>query len=226
MSHPLLVGSCLLLVSVSSMGAMDVEFLDLRLGGGMLSNNFEGSSTTTVTDNSTHVSTTTDSAHGGRDADNHYRGQFQLVWGNLGPFGGLILGGGIAANHARFKNGPQEAEVTTPVVDVLIGYGYAVSKSWHFELTPFAGAGRAYYHVSDEGSSSTSTDTERYYEYGAKIGTYVTSESGMQIGIDIPYLVGRFNPKYDHSDADSSYSVTDSRRNEGFGLLVTIGQRF
>lgn len=214
------------ILSISAVAAAEVDFLDLRLGVGVLSNTFKGASSTTAVDTNTHVSTTTDSSHDGRDSDNNYRGQMQLVWGYLGSAGGLIVGVGIAANQARFNNGSQEADVTTPTVDFLLGYGYAVSKAWHFELTPFAGAGRAYYSVRDNGSSSTSKDWEKFYEYGAKIGTYYTWDSKIQVGIEVPYLVGRFNPDYQHDDANNSYTVTDTRRNEGFGLLMTVGVRF
>jgi hypothetical protein len=213
-------------LSISIVGAAEADFLDIRLGGGVLSSDFKGASSTTVVDNSTHISTTTDSGRDGRDSDGNYRGQVQLVWGYLGSAGGLIIGAGIAANNARFDNGSQDADVTTPVVNILIGYGYAVSKAWHFELTPFAGAGRAYYSVRDNGSSNTSKDWDKYYEYGAKIGTYFTWDSGMQIGVEVPYLVGRFDPEYNHDESDYSYTVTDSRRNEGFGLLATVGKRF
>ncbi len=218
--------SLIALLPVSAMAAADLDFWDLRVGAGVLSNNFEGASSTTVTNNTSNISTTTDSSEDGRDAESNYRGQIQLVWGNLGTAGGLILGGGIAVNNARFDNSSQDAEVSIPVVNVLAGYGYAVSKNWHFELTPFAGAGRAYYNVTDYGSSKDAKNAEKYYEYGAKIGTYVTSDDGLQLGIDVPYLVGRFNPKYDQRDDDNSYSVSDSRRNTGFGLLVTLGKRF
>jgi hypothetical protein len=214
------------IVSLAGLAAADVDFMDIRVGAGVLSDTFKGSSSTTIVDANTNVSTTTYSGRDGRDADAHYRGQMQVVWGSLGSGGGLIIGAGIAANHARFDNGSQDAEVTTPVIDVLLGYGYALTTAWHIELTPFAGGGRAYYSVRDKGNTSTSKDWEAYYEYGAKLGTYITSDSGMQIGVEVPYLIGRFNPTYDHRDANNSYTITDSRRSEGLGLLVTIGKRF
>lgn len=213
-------------LAISAIGAAEVEFLDLRLGGGILSDNFKGASSTTVTDKTTSISTTTNSGEDGRDADSNFRGQLQLVWGNLGEAGGLIVGGGIAINNARFDNGAQEADVTTPVIDIMIGYGYAVTPEWHFELAPFAGVGRTYYSVRDNGSSTTSSEWDSYYEYGVKIGTYFTADSGWQVGVEIPYLVGRFNPEYDHNDNANTYTISDERRNQGFGLLVTVGMRF
>lgn len=225
MHHHLAIPSLILIAGVT-LSSAEMEFLDLRLGGGILSNEYKGTSSTTVVNGNSNVSTTTDSGDDSRDADRNYRGQLQLVWGNLGPVGGLILGGGVAVNQSRFDNGNQEADVTTPVVDILIGYGLAVTSGWHFELTPFAGAGRAYYSVRDQGSSSTSKEWSKYAEYGAKIGTYFTIADTLQFGLEVPYLVGRFDPEYTHNDGTDSYSVSDSRRNQGFGLLLTVGGRF
>lgn len=220
---------CPLLVVVAtttSLGAAELSFLDLRVGGGILSNEFKGSSSSSVTNNSTNVTTNTSNDDDARNADNNYRGQIQLVYGNLGPAGGLIVGAGIAANQARFENGPYRTDVTTPVVDVLIGYGIAVTPGWHFELTPFAGAGRAYYSVHNDGDSSTEKDWSKYAEYGVKLGTYFTFAESLQVGLEIPYLVGRFNPEYNHDDGQNTTTITDTSRNQGFGLLLTVGGRF
>jgi len=206
--------------------AADVTFLDLRFGGGMLSNEFKGSSSTTVTNTNTQVATNTNSGDDSRNSDGNYRGQVQLVYGNLGPVGGLILGAAVAANHARFDNGNYDSTVTTPVLDVMIGYGIAVTTSWHFELTPFAGYGRAFYSVTDSNSSTTSKDSTDYVEYGGRIGTYYTFPGGLQLGVEVPYLVGRYNPEYNHDSGTDSYNVSDERRNQGFGALASLGVRF
>lgn len=226
MSRSVHACSLLVIAAASSLGAAELTFLDLRVGGGILSTTFKGSSSSTVTDNSSNVTTDTSSGNDVDNADSNYRGQFQVVYGNLGPAGGLILGGGIAVNQARFDNGFYRMDVTTPVVDVLIGYGIAVTPGWHFELTPFAGAGRAYYSVHSKGDSDTSKDWDKYIEYGAKIGTYFTFAESLQVGIEVPYLVGRFNPEYNHDDGQNTYNVSNSSRNEGFGLLLTVGGRF
>jgi hypothetical protein len=220
-----LIAPTLALALALPASAEDLSFLDLRLGGGVLSNHFKGKSTTTVDDGSGNV-TSSSSSESGRDSDSNYRGQLQLVYGNLGPAGGIILGGGIAANHATFDNGSQDAKVTTPAVDLLIGYGIAVTPMWHFELTPFAGAGRAYYSVTDNGNTDTSKEWTKYVEYGAKLGTYVTFAGSLQLGVEAIYLVGRFEPDYDYDDGADRVSVSDKRRMEGFGGLVTLGGRF
>lgn len=213
-------------VGTGSASAADVTFLDLRFGGGLLSNEFKGSSSTTVTTGGNQVGTTTNSASDGRNSDGNYRGQVQLVYGNLGPAGGLILGAALAANHAQFENGNVDSTITTPVLDVMIGYGIAVSPNWHFELTPFAGYGRTFYSVTDSNSSSTSKDSTDYVEYGARLGTYYSFPGGMQLGLEVPYLVGRYNADYSHTSGSSSYQVSDESRNQGFGVLASVGVRF
>ena len=218
--------SLAVVLGAGSASAADVTFLDLRFGGGVLSDDFKGSSSTTVTNSNTQVSTNTNSGEDGRDSDGNYRGQVQLVYGNLGPVGGLILGAAVAVNHARFDNGNYDATVTTPVLDVLIGYGIAVTPEWHFELTPFAGYGRAFYSVTDSNSTTTSSDSTDYVEYGGRLGTYYTFRSGMQLGLEVPYLVGRYNPEYNHESGNDTYSVSDERRSQGFGILASIGVRF
>lgn len=215
----------LLAAAIAVPAAEDLSFLDLRLGGGVLSNNFEGKSKTTVDDGSGSVSTSSSSADG-RDSDSNIRGQVQLVYGNLGPAGGLILGAGFAANHATFENQYQDAKVTTPAIDVLIGYGIAVTPMWHFELTPFAGAGRAYYSVSDGDNTDTSEEWSKYVEYGGRLGTYITFAGSLQLGLEAIYLVGRFDPDYEYDDEADRVSVSDTRRMEGFGGLLTLGGRF
>lgn len=214
-----------LAAAIAAPAAEDLSFLDLRIGGGVLSNNFEGKSKTTIDDGDGNVSSSSSTADG-RDSDSNIRGQVQLVYGNLGPAGGLILGAGIAANHATFENDYQDAKVTTPAVDLLIGYGIAVTPEWHFELTPFAGVGRAYYSVSDNGSTDTSKEWTKYVEYGGRLGTYFTFAESLQIGLEAIYLVGRFEPDYDYNDGEDSVSVSDKRRMEGFGGLLTLGGRF
>jgi hypothetical protein len=226
MTSSLLSRTVLALVAASGLSAAEVTFMDLRLGGGMLSNTFKGSSSTTIVDNSTSISSSSDNGGDGPDSDQNYRGQLQFVWGNLGPAGGLIIGAGVAVNHARFDDAVNDGEITTPVVDVLIGYGLAVTPEWHFELTPFAGIGRSYYSVKSGDSTSTSKDWDKYYEYGAKIGTYYTFAQRTQIGIEVPLLVGRFDADFDHQDNGHTVTLSDQRRNQGIGVLATVGVRF
>jgi hypothetical protein len=209
----------------TSLTAADLTIADLRVGAGVLSDQFKGASRTTVTDGQGGI-TTTRSSEDGRDADSHYRAQVQFVGGRLGTGGGFIYGLGLGVNHATWDNGSQDAHATSPSIGLLLGYGYAFTPAWHIEVTPFAGYGRTYYSVSDGGSSETSEEWSEYVEYGARIGTYVALGDDLVLGIEIPYLVGRFEPDYDYDDGTDSVSVSDERRSEGFGVLLTLGGRF
>lgn len=216
----------LLAFSALPLAAADMQISDLRLSVGLLSRDYEGASNTTVTDGNGTTSSTSSSEEG-RDADENWRGQLQYVHGNLGAGGGFIWGFGIAANHAKWENGAQDARVTTPTLDVLLGYGYAFTPNWHIEVTPFAGYGRAFYSVTDSNSTETDEDSTHYIEYGAKVGTYVSLGNDLVLGVEIPYMVGSFDPDYDYTDGqNNSVSVSDERSNSGFGVLLTIGGRF
>lgn len=226
LSRTVLCSTAMLGLASIPLAAADMVVSDLRLGFGVMSNEYRGASSTTVSDGSNTISST-DSSDTGRDADDNMRLQLQYVAGSLGANGGLIWGVGIAANHATWDNGSQDAHVTTPTIQVLLGYGYAFTSAWHVELTPFVGAGRAYYSVSDSGSTETDEDWDTYIEYGAKLGTYLAVTDSLVLGLEVPYLVGRFEPEYDYVDgADNTVTVSDSRRNQGPGLVATIGMRF
>lgn len=221
------ISATLLALAAMPLAAADMNVADLRLGVGILSHEFKGASSTTVTNQNNNTVTSTNSSENGRNADDNWRGQVQFVSGSLGAGGGLLWGVGVAVNHATWDNGEQDAHVSTPVVDIMLGYGYAFTPKWHFEVMPFAGYGRAYYSVSDNGSSSTTKEWDNYMEYGAKIGTYVSLGESLVLGVEVPYLVGRFDPDYSYKNSgNDSVTVSDTRRNQGFGVLLTLGGRF
>jgi hypothetical protein len=178
----------LMALVATSATAADLDVSDLRLSAGILSTEFKGASSTTVTNNSGAVTSNTNSSDSGRNADHNDRAEIQYVGGHLGLGGGFIYGAGIAVNNATWHDGGQDAHVTTPSADLLLGYGYAFTHEWHFEITPFAGVGRAYYSVSDNGSNQTSKDWNKYFEYGIRAGTYVAL-GGLVLGVEVPYLV-------------------------------------
>lgn len=217
----------LLALAAMPLAAAEMTVADLRLGVGILSNEFKGASSTTVTNQNNNTVTSTNSSENGRNSDDNWRGQLQFISGSLGAGGGLLWGVGVAVNNASWDNGTQDAHVSTPVIDVMLGYGYAFTPKWHFEVMPFAGYGRAYYSVTDNGSSSTSKEWDHYMEYGAKIGTYVSLNESLVLGVEVPYLVGRFDPDYSYKNSgNDSVTVSDTRRNQGFGVLLTLGGRF
>lgn len=208
------------------LAAAELTVSDLRLGVGVLSREYTGASESTLTTPG-NVVTTSSTSENGRDADDNWRVQVQYVGGKLGAGGGLIWGAGVAVNHATWDNHINDAHVTTPVIDLMLGYGYAFTSNWHLELTPFAGIGRAYYSVSDNGSTDTSKEWDHYIEYGVKLGTYVKLGDSLVLGIEVPYLVGRFEPEYDFTDTGGNrVTVSDERSTQGFGLLVSLGVRF
>lgn len=222
----LLLSATLAVLAGSQLRGAEMTLSDLRLSAGLLSRDYKGASSTTITDHNSHLHTS-GGTQGGRDADFNSRAQLQYVGGKLGLAGGLIYGGGLAVNHATWDNGYQDAHATTPVVDLLVGYGYALTTWWHVEVNPFAGYGRSYYSVSDANSRSTNKEWDHYIEYGGKIGTYAVIGSSLVLGLEVPYLVGRTDPDYRYTDNQNrQVTVSDSRRNEGFGLLATIGIRF
>ncbi len=215
----------LLALAMASAAAADLEVSDLRFSAGILSDGFKGASTTTVTNNSGSVTSSTTSSDSGRDANSNWRYQLQYVGGHLGLGGGFMYGIGVAINNATWHDGAQDAHVTTPTADILLGYGYAFTHEWHLEVTPFAGIGRAYYSVSDNGSDQTDKNWNKYVEYGIRAGTYIAL-GGLVLGVEVPYLVGRFNPDYNYSSGAGQVTVSDTRRNQGFGLLLSLGGRF
>lgn len=222
----LLLSATLATLAANPLCGAEMTLSDLRLSAGLLARDYKGSSNTTVTDLNHHLQTS-GSTQGGRDADRNSRAQLQYVGGRLGIAGGLIYGGGVAVNHASWDNGYQDAHATTPVVDLLVGYGYALTTWWHVEVNPFAGYGRSYYSVSSSNSRSTNKQWDHYVEYGGKIGTYAVIGSSLVLGLEVPYLVGRSDPDFDFTDNQNrQVTISDSRRNEGFGLLATVGIRF
>ncbi len=223
--RPLAPAVVLLAFSGVPLVAADLTISDIRFSAGVLSEEFKGASSTTVTDGQGNV-TTTSTSEDGRDADSHYRAHVEYVGGHLGNGGGFIYGLGVAVNHATWDNGAQDGHATSPTINLMLGYGYAFTPAWHLEITPFAGYGRTYYSVSDGSSTETSDEWAEYVEYGAKIGTYVSLGDDLVLGIEVPYLVGRFDPDYDYNDGANQVSVSDERRSEGFGVLLTIGGRF
>lgn len=220
----LISSSFLLAIPCLPLAAAEMTLSDLRLGVGALSTDYAGGSTGRIFDQGGNPIGTSTAYQG--DADSNWRGQLQYVAGHLGEGGGLVYGAGVAVNSASWDDDGRDARMTTPVVNVLLGYGYALTPGWHLELTAFAGYGRAYFSVTDDGSTDVGDEWLSYAEYGAKIGTYLAMDSGLLLGVEVPYLVGQLDLDYDYDDGADRVSVSDERRNQGFGLMLVIGGRF
>lgn len=93
--------------------AADMEVSDLRFGLGVLSNEFKGSSSTTITDINGNV-TTGGSTQDGREASSNMRLQIQYVRGSLGSGGGLIYGVGVSANRATWDRAAAPRSPSSP----------------------------------------------------------------------------------------------------------------
>ena len=209
------------------LAAADVTIDDLRIGGGVLSNTFKGSSTETVSTAGGSTGTTSTQYNNAEDSRSNARGEIRYMGGSLGAGGGFIYGADIGFDQARFNNADgSTTEATSPLVDLHLGYGYAPIANWHFELTPFIGVGRTYYSLSGGNNSSTSHNWTKFWEYGGELSTYYTFPGGFQLGVEVPYQVARYNASFSHSNNGQNLGVSDSRRSQGFGILGFIGVRF
>jgi hypothetical protein len=213
--------------AAASATAAEATVSDLRLAGGILPNTYKGGSSTTVTNSSGTVTSSGGSSPTPRSADSNYRLELSYMAGHLGDAGGFLIGVAGAVNQARFDNGSSTATQTTPVLDLMLGYGFAPIPPWHVEITPFAGFGWTYFDVSNNNQTDVKVD-EHYLEYGIRAATYWTFASHWQLGLEVPYLVGRSKPEYTSTDTGTGDRVTvsDNRRNQGFGVLASVGLRF
>jgi hypothetical protein len=220
------IRSALPLVLASTVGAADATLGDLRAGLGVLSRTERGGATTTVTDASGAVVSSTDTSPTPRSPDRNERVELQYVAGHLGGSGGIVYGITGSVNLASFSGNGTTTTFTTPVVDLLLGYGYAFLPRLHLELTPFAGFGWTYVDVTGDSQTNVKVD-QHYLEYGARASLYWTFSSRWQLGVEVPYLVGLTNPDYSvTTSGNNRVSVSDERRNQGFGAIGQLGVRF
>ncbi len=214
---PLLAAGCLM--------AEDVKVSDIRLEFGIMPNNFEASSSTRVTSSSGTV-TNSSSSNDKQNADSNWRGAVQLMFGNLASSGGFVYGGEVAVNYAKFSNGGTKTTQTSPVADIMLGYGFAPTKEWHFEVTPFAGIGVSYGDVSGDNQVDANYDAV-YTEYGLRAATYYTFESHWQVGLDLRYIAAQSNPEFDYTTTgNNSVHQEQDQSNHGFSGLIGVGRRF
>jgi hypothetical protein len=75
--------TALLSFALTSLHAAEMDVSDLRLSAGLLSNDFKGASSTTVTGGG-NVTTNSTSSDEGRDSDHNERAELQYVGGHLG----------------------------------------------------------------------------------------------------------------------------------------------
>lgn len=122
--------------------------------------------------------------------------------------------------------GPVELSVV--VVDLHVGWAWALARRTHIELVPFIGYGSA--NVEDKfnavGTTAFSGDGP-YWEAGARIGIYYSHPTGMQIGADVGFMYGQVDTSIDTQIGggvigEINYQVTIL----GPTANVSIGLRF
>jgi len=205
--------------------AEDMQLEDLRIGAGILSNNFTNGSDVTVTSgNGSVAGSSSTGSSSGQDSHRNNRAEVQFMMGTLGHGGGFIYGADVAVNRQKFTNNA-DATLDTPVIDIDAGYGYALNKNIHFELTAFGGFGWTYYKINTPDGSEEKFN-EHYLEYGGRLGAYYTFDSKWQVGFEVPYLVGAFHPNFSTTTSNGdTASYSNSEKNKGFGVLVQAGLR-
>jgi hypothetical protein len=214
-----------LVLGAAAAYAADMQVDDLRLGAGLLSKQFTGGSGFTVTSSNGNASSSSSADNSGADAHRNSRGEIQWMAGHLGLGGGFLYGVDVAVNRARFNDPSVNATYVTPVIDLNLGYGYAATSNLHFELTGFGGFGWTYFKYAGQNNFSEKIH-EHYLEYGARLGGYYTFDSHVQVGVEVPYLVGNFHPSFSSSDSNGdTVSYSNRERNKGFGVLVQVGVR-
>jgi hypothetical protein len=122
--------------------------------------------------------------------------------GDIGSFGGLMLGLGFT--HSEQRADADQASVVAPVsldggmkrsvnvVDVSLAYAFRVWKRAHLEAGGFGGLGAST--TSHRAVASTGDNvwfrsgSEMYYEYGLKAGLFYTFASQLQLGAEAGWL--------------------------------------
>ncbi|TVR42909.1 MAG: hypothetical protein EA402_10675 [Planctomycetota bacterium] len=116
-----------------------------------------------------------------------------------------------------------EPEITTNAlaITVHVGFGLEIatrsSGRWHWELTPFIGAGFA---VTDWETTAGVSDDDlgTYWEIGVRLGTYYTFAGGFQLGAEARYVYADMDVGVFGESAD--YSV------DGLTFNLALGYRF
>ncbi len=197
---------------------------DLRAGAGTMFDDFSSrTNTTTTSPAGTVLATTSDEHH---DDAIEFRAGIQYLAGTLGPGGGLIYGAQMADYRARFHDDTSTTTIDGPVVDALAGYAVSPVSGFHLEATPIAGIGYAFLDIRDR-NGQVIGNRSLYIEYGFRVAAYATIDDCWQIGLEVPFMVGRWRPKYGYLDgAGNHIEVSDKRVKSGGGVMLSLGVRF
>jgi len=179
----------------------------------------------------------------GRDARWHRRSG--IAWyrstDELRPaIGSAVIGVELALDQLEQEQSVFTLEGDTYVIDVFLGWGWALTPSWHIEQGIIGGVGESRWRWHGEGTMITvageqadedATSRSFSYEYGFRLGTYWTLAQGWQAGVDVRYLLMRseaiFRSTATNSAGDSEVlTFRPDIEISGLGAMITLGYRF
>ena len=121
------------------------------------------------------------------------------------------------------------------LLDVFARFAWAFTPSCHLEQGLILGAGRSQTHLHfqgwwGDGSDWITSSSGFDYEYGVRIGTYFTLDSGLQFGLDVRYMVNDslIHFRGSHVDNPGGLETSDfhpTTRVQGFGMMFNAGWR-
>lgn len=133
-----------------------------------------------------------------------------------------LLGFELSMN--TFESGRQNqpsVDMSAVALSVHFGWGFEIATRtpgrWHWELTPFVGAGLADADVTPAGGGGGQSDEGVYYEVGGRLGSYYTFTNGIQIGAEVRYV---------YSDTDVEPFQNDDLSTSGITFGANVGYRF
>ena len=131
-----------------------------------------------------------------------------------------LLGFELSGNSfSSSETGEPDITVDAAALTVHFGWGFEIatrtSGRWHWELTPFLGAGMA--QVGVEVGAVSRDEQGVYYELGGRLGSYYTFAGGFQLGGEV---------RYAYAGADVEPFAGDSFSASGVTFGVNVGYRF
>ncbi len=178
----------------------------------------------------------------GRDLRSHQRGG--IAWyrstDELRPgIGSLVMGVEIALDQVEQEQSVFTLEGDTWLVDVFLGWGWALTPSWHIEQGIIGGVGESRWRwhgedtmlaVGGEIADEDATSRSFAYEYGFRLGTYWTLAQGWQAGVDVRYLLMRSEAVFRSTSTSSGNNEIITFRPDieisGLGAMISLGYRF
>lgn len=133
--------------------------------------------------------------------------------------------GAVVPREMYFLLGTGEPDIQVDITALTVhfGWGFEVATRtrgrWHWEFTPYAGAGFASVDWVDGFTGAEDSDDGTYFELGGRVGTYYTFPFGLQIGANVRAQYANISG-IDIFDAGSSVSSS------GLAVGADVGWRF